>query len=170
MNNRELVIAFFRRFLLLLVVSTALVLLISEVAYRLTKDPTSRPPGSVELVIPYGTAGKVAAGEAEPSIPADMIFVAGDTLVVKNEDAVAHQLDVLYIPPDSSASMSLGQANEFAFSCSFQPSRYFNITVRQATTWTTRLAALWYGVPVTVMFLLTYSFIFFPLKPRKRSG
>jgi hypothetical protein len=165
MNNRPIVMAFFRRFLILLGVSIILVFSFSEIAYRLMKDPTSRPPGTVELVIPNGTATRIAAGETPPGIPTDMVFIIGDTLLVKNEDSQAHQLDVLFIPPGSSASMKLGEANDYAFACSFQPSRYVNLTVRQATTWVTRLAALWYGVPVTVMFLLTYSFIFWPLKP-----
>jgi hypothetical protein len=167
MNSRTLVNAFIQRFFILLAVSMAIWLVFGEVAYRLVKDPASRPPGTVELVIPAGTAERVAAGEAPPDIPEEMIFVAGDTLVVKNEDNVTHQLDLLYIPAGTSASMALPQANNFAFTCSFQPNKYFNLTVRQATTFATRLSALWYGVPVTVMFLLAYSFIFWPLKPKQ---
>jgi hypothetical protein len=166
MTNRVLVNAFIRRFFILLAVSIVIWLLFGEIAYRLVKDPTSRPPGTVELVIPAGTAERVAAGETPPGIPDEMIFVAGDTLVVKNEDNVTHQLDLLYIPAGTSASMTLPEANNFAFTCSFQPNNYFNLTVRQATTFATRLSALWYGVPVTVMFLLAYSFLFWPLRPK----
>ena len=36
-----------------------------------------------------------------------MSFVVGDTLVVKNEDSVEHQLGPLWIPAGSSASMPL---------------------------------------------------------------
>ena len=164
MNNRELVQAFLKRFFILLAVSIVLVMGVSELAYRLMKEPVSRPPGTIELVIPAGTAARVAAGEAAPGIPQDLVFIAGDTLVVKNEDTAAHQLDILYIPPGSSASMKLGHAENYALKCSFQVSRYYNLTVRQATTWVTRLQALWYGVPVTVMFLLVYSFVFWPLR------
>jgi hypothetical protein len=166
MTHRYLVNAFIRRFLILLGVSSLAWLVFGELAYRLIKDPASRPPTTVELTIPAGTADRVAAGETPPGIPTDLIFVAGDTLLVKNEDRVTHQLDLLYIPAGASASMSLPEANDFAFSCSFQPNNYFNLTVRQATTFATRLSALWYGVPVTVGFLLAYSFIFWPLKPK----
>ncbi|MFZ6030061.1 MAG: hypothetical protein ACOYYS_20285 [Chloroflexota bacterium] len=167
-RNRAIVHAFIRRFFVLLAVSTVAWLLFGEIAYRLVKDPASRPPTTVELLIPAGTAARVAAGEAPPGIPDELVFVAGDTLLVKNEDVVTHQLDILYIPAGASASMQLPEANEFAFSCSFQPDNYLNLTVRQATTWTTRLSALWYGVPVTVMLLLAYSFIFWPLKPQEK--
>jgi hypothetical protein len=166
MNNRPLVIAFLKRFLILLGISILLVGGLSELAYRLTKDPTSRPAGTVELIIPSGTAERIQAGQEAEGIPQDMVFVVGDTLVVKNIDTEPHQFDLMYIPAGTSASMALGTANDFAFSCSFQSSRYYNLTVRQATTWVTRLQALWYGVPVTVMFLLTYSFIFWPLRPK----
>lgn len=166
MNYRPLVIAFLKRFLLLLAISILLVMGLSELGYILTKDPASRPPGTVELVIPRGTADLVAAGQSPPGIPAEMVFVAGDTLVVKNEDTASHQILDLFIPSGSSVTLPLAQANEYAYSCSFQPSRYLNLSVRQATTWTTRLAALWYGVPVTVMLLLAYSFVFWPLSPK----
>jgi len=167
MNNRELVQAFFKRFFILLAVSIVLVMGVSELAYRLMKEPVSRPPGTIELVIPAGTAARVAAGDAAPGIPQDLVFIAGDTLVVKNEVTAAHQLDILFIPPGSSASMKLGHAENYALKCSFQVSQYYNLTVRQATTWVTRMQALWYGVPVTVMFLLVYSFVFWPLQAGK---
>jgi hypothetical protein len=168
MTNQEMVQAFLKRFLLFLVISIVLVFGVSEGAYRLMKEPSSRPPGKVELVIPAGTAARVAAGEAVPGIPQDLIFIEGDTLVVKNEDNVAHQFDLLYIPPSASASMSLGHADHYSFSCSFQSSRYYNLTVRPGTTWVSRLQALWYGVPVTVMFLFAYSFAFWPLRPAQK--
>ncbi len=168
MNNRVVVLAFLKRFAILLAISIVLVFGFSELAYRLMKDPGSRPPGTIELVIPAGTAARVAAGETPPGIPQNLIFVVGDTLLVKNEDSVAHQFDLLYIPPGSSASMKLGHADSFSFTCSFQVSHYYNLTVRQATTWVSRLQVLWYGVPVTVMFLLAYSFVLWPLHPAQK--
>jgi hypothetical protein len=168
MNNQELVRAFLKRLLILLAISSVLVITVSELAYRLMKEPGARAPGTVELVIPAGTAGRVAAGEAPPGIPQDLVFIVGDTLVVKNEDAVPHQLDLLFIPPGASASMKLGHADNFTFTCSFQVSHYYDLTVRQATTWVSRLQALWYAVPVTTMFLLSYSFIFKPLRPTNK--
>jgi hypothetical protein len=158
-------VPFIKRFLLILVISTLVMLGISELGYRLLRDDTSRDPETIELIIPEGTADLIARGEPNPTIPEEMIFVVGDILVVKNEDLVDHELGPLWIPAGKSASLKLDQANDYAYSCSFQPSYYFDLTVRAATTWRERLGALWYGVPPTVMFLLVYSFIIRPLHP-----
>ncbi len=53
---------------------------------------TARPPQEIVLTIPSGTADQVARGEQPPSIPENMVFVVGDTLVVKNDDTVDHKL------------------------------------------------------------------------------
>ncbi len=164
MNTLDLVHAFLKRLLLLLVISIVVVLAASELAYRLMKDPTSRAPRTVELTIPAGTAARVAAGESPPGIPKNLVFIEGDTLLVKNEDSVSHQFDILFIPPGASASMILGHADNYTFTCSFQVSHYYDLTVKQGVTWVSRLGALWYGVPVTTMFLLSYSFIFWPIR------
>lgn len=159
-------VPFFMRFLFLLVISSVVMLGISELGYRLLRDDTSREPETIELVIPVGTSALIERGEPNPAIPAEMIFVVGDVLLVRNEDEVDHELGPLWIPAGKSASLKLDQANDYAYSCSFQPSYYFDLTVRAATTWRDRLGALWYGVPPTVMFLLVYSFIVRPLQPR----
>lgn len=160
---------FFKRFFILLFAAAGFMLLVSEIGYRLLREDTSRPPQTIELLIPEGTAEKIARGEANPAIPEEMVFVVGDTLFVKNLDSVDHELGPLWIPSGNSASLSLDQANDYTYSCSFQTSRYFDLTVRSAVTWRDRLGALWYGVPPTVMFLLVYSFIIKPIKPAKQN-
>ncbi len=156
---------FLRRFIILLVFSLAVVWAFSEIAYRLTRPDTSRSPQIIELIIPAGTAELVKNGKASPTIPREMIFVLGDTLLVKNQDSVSHQLGPLWIPAGKSASLPLSQANDYAYSCSFQPSKILDITVRPAVTWVSRLGALWYGTPPTLMILLVYSFVLAPLRP-----
>jgi hypothetical protein len=164
-----LVVPFLKRFLFLAAVSAVLVLGVSELAYRLQREDTSRAPKTVELIIPAGTAEQVAAGETAPSIPEEMIFVLGDTLLVRNEDSVDHQLGPLWIPVGKTASLLLDQASDYAYSCSFQPSQYMGLTVREAVTWKSRLAALWYGGPPTLMFLLVYSFVVRPLDSQPKA-
>jgi len=156
---------FLRRFIFLLILSAGLVLLFSEIGYRLMREDTSRQPKIIELVIPLGTAERVSAGEEEPAIPEEMVFVAGDTLVVRNEDKQDHQLGPLYIPAGASASLMMDQASDYAYTCSFRPTNYLGITVRQPVGLKERMSALWYGTPATTMFLLVYSFVVKPLKP-----
>jgi hypothetical protein len=156
--------ALVKRFLIALACSTLLILGISEGFYRLNKTDSSRGPQIIELVIPEGTAEEVAAGRWVPTIPKSMVFVLGDTLMVRNDDVVDHELGPLWIPARSSASYRLDTAREVAYSCSFQPTNYMGLTVREATTWRSRLAALFYGVPPLLMFMMVYSFLVFPLK------
>jgi hypothetical protein len=161
---------FLIRFLVLSIVASGFILLVSEIGYRLLREESSRPPKTIELLIPAGTSEKIGRGESNPAIPKEMIFVVGDVLLVKNQDTVDHELGPVWIPAGTSASLTLDQANDFTYSCSFRESRYFDLTVRKAITWHDRLGALWYGVPPTVMFLLVYSFVIKPIKPAKHSG
>lgn len=159
------IIPFIRRFLILVVAASAFILLISEIGFRLMREDSSRSPGIIELVIPAGTDEMLKEGKPNPAIPDEMIFVIGDVLLVKNLDSVDHELGPLWIPSGKSASLVLDQANDFSYSCSFQESRYFDLTVRSAISWKDRIGAMGYGVPPTIMFLLVYSFVIKPLKP-----
>lgn len=155
-----------RRFIGLFVISLIFVGLISEIGFYFQKEESDRAPKEVQLIIPEGTAARVADGEAVPSIPDTMVFTLGDTLVVKNEDVVNHELGPLWIPAGSSASLVLDQASKFAYSCSFQPSRYLGLDIKKPTTWLTRLAAFGLATPATAFFLFFYSIVIWPLKPK----
>ena len=132
--------------------------LISEISFIFLQE-TARPPQEVILTIPSGTAEQVARGEQPPSIPKDMVFVVGDTLVVKNEDQVDHKLGQLWIPAKSTARLGLNEEQNMAFECSFQPNNYFGLDVRQSLTLGTRIYGVLYaGVPLGILFAL-YSFV-----------
>jgi hypothetical protein len=136
--------------------------LFSEIAFRLQGNTTSRPPRTVELVIPSGTSEKVAAWVS--TIPSDMVIVVGDTLLVRNQDAVTHTLGPLVIPPDSSAKLTLNQIGNLAFTCSFEPTKYFGLTIQEALTPGVRIeGVIIAGVPFGAVLGL-YSLILWPLK------
>lgn len=101
----------------------------SEIAYHFLQTGKTRPPTTIELDIPPGTAARVARGESVQSIPSNMLFVVGDVLLVKNEDSVAHELGPLFIPAGTSATMDLGKAQNYTFVCSFRPSKYIGLNV-----------------------------------------
>lgn len=138
----------------------------SEAAFFILKDSSDHVPQQIELVIPAGTAERVARGEAPPSIPPDMVFVIGDTLAVKNEDSVSHQLGPVWVPPGASASLALDHAAKFSYACTFQPSRYLGLDVRPRVTWTTRLQAIAFAGPPMAALMVIYSFVLWPLKPK----
>ena len=116
MSNNPMVKKGFIRLVFTLFISLVLVWVGSEVAFYFLKSDSDRLPEDIELVIPFGTADMVAAGEPIPSIPDEMTFVLGDTLIVNNQDSVDHQLGPLWIPPRSKASLVLDAAERYAYS------------------------------------------------------
>jgi hypothetical protein len=152
-----------KRILVSMLIGVAIGALISEVSFIFLHE-TARPPQEVILSIPAGTAEQVARGVQPPSIPKDMVFVVGDTLVVKNEDNVDHKLGQLWIPANSTAQLALNEEQNMAFECSFQPGNYFGLDVRQSLTWGTRIYGVLYaGVPLGILIVL-YSFVVPPKK------
>lgn len=139
---------------------------ISELTFYFLNTGETRPPQIVELNIPPGTAERVAHGESNPTLPASMYFVVGDTLTVNNLDSAAHQLGPLFIPSGSSASMRLDTEQDYAFTCSFIPSKYIGLNVRPPLTVVTRiLGILEAGLPMGILIAL-YSIYAIPVKKK----
>ncbi|HVN55641.1 MAG TPA: hypothetical protein VMT46_15005 [Anaerolineaceae bacterium] len=158
----------FRRVLISVIAGLVLAFLISEGAYLFSPDRLERGPQTIELLIPRGTADRVAAGEPDPSLPAEMRFVQGDLLVVKNEDTSSHQLGPIWVPAGTSGSLLLDTANQYSYECSFELSRYLGVDVRPQVTWLTRLTAiLTLGLPTIGLFLV-YSFVLY--QPKSAGG
>jgi len=140
----------------------------SEISYQVLKRE-NREPQEVKLVIPPGTAERVARGEVPPTIPEDLSFVVGDVLVVINEDNVDHQLGPLWIPPGTTASLPLDIEQQFAFQCSFQPTQYLGLDVREPVTLGTRLTGILFaGFPLGALFSV-YSILVIKPKDKKSS-
>jgi len=156
-----------KRMLISLLIGLVIGAVVSEIPFLFLQE-TARPPKDVVLTIPKGTAEQVARGEQPPSIPANMLFVVGDTLVVKNEDTVDHKLGPLWIPANSSAQLSLDEEENLAFECSFQPGNYFGLDVHQPLTLATRLFGISYvGIPMGILIAL-YSFVM-PFKKKENA-
>jgi hypothetical protein len=152
------------RFVVSIVLGLIIAIGINEFTFLILKSEAGRGPGRVELSIPDGTAGRIAKGESNPAIPSNMVFVAGDTLVVINQDSVDHRLGALFIPSGTSASLVLSDANNFAYQCSFQPSKVFGMDVQEPVTSATRLyGILISGLPLGIMFAI-YSLVIWPIK------
>jgi hypothetical protein len=162
MSSRK---ALFKRLFISLAVGLALGAAISEIPFILLHE-TTRPPKEIVLTIPPGTAEQVARGEQPPSIPENMIFVVGDTLIVKNEDSVDHKLGPLWIPASASAELSLRQEENLAYECTFQPGKYLGLDVHEPLTLGTRLYGIVYaGLPMALLILL-YSLAMPPKKDK----
>ena len=150
------------RILISLAVGLGLGTILSELAFHFQANTTSRPPETVDLVIPPGTSAKVAQGVSD--VPQDMVIVVGDTLLVHNQDSVAHSLGPLFIPAGSSASLTLTNVGNLAYTCSFEPTKYFGLDVQGAlTVWIRLEGVMIAGVPMGALLGL-YSLIVWPLK------
>jgi hypothetical protein len=153
--------------LLILAGSVLLVWLGSELAFNTIKDRFERRPEEITLTIPNGTAVRVAAGVEEPTIPDELSFVVGDTLVVYNDDDEAHELGPLFIPAGASASLVMDDASVFEYTCSFRPTSYLGLTVREATSLNVRLIAIAYVSPATAIIIFLYSLAVKPIKENR---
>ncbi len=155
------------RILFFILISVLIAGVISEIGFRLQKGTTSRDPTTIVLVIPPGTSAKVATGLSV--VPAGQVFVQGDTLEVNNEDSVTHTLGPLVIPPGTTASMKLDQVGSVNYTCSFQPTKYYGITVEPGLSIGLRVeAAFLAGIPLGILLGL-YSLLIKPLN-QKTSG
>jgi len=147
-----------KRILIFLVIGIVVGAAISEITFLFLRE-TGRAPKEILLTIPAGTAEQVARGEQPPALPENMIFVVGDVLTVKNEDAVDHQMGPLWIPAGASAHLALAVEENLAYECSFQSTKYIGLDVREPVTLGTRLYGILYaGIPLGVLLAL-YSFI-----------
>lgn len=156
-----------KRILWSLLIGMLLGVAISEIPFIFLQE-TARPPKEITLVIPNGTAALVARGEQPPSIPENMSFVVGDTLIVKNEDVLDHNLGPLWIPANSSAQLTLDQQESFAYECSFQPGNYLGLEVNEPLTTATRIYGMLYvGAPLGILIAL-YSLVM-PVKKRENA-
>lgn len=157
------------RFLLALGIAVAFGWLFSEASYRLLREDRRETPQRIELVIPAGAAERVKAGESTPSLPDHLEFLAGDVLVVKNEDAVSHQLGPIWVPPGASGSLRLDTAQLYSYSCSFQPTSYMGLDVRRPTTALIRFEGVLAVALPSAALLWLYTLLIFPIQ-QKNAG
>jgi hypothetical protein len=143
-----------KRILICFLIGLVLSVAITEIPFIFLRE-TARPPKTITLVIPKGTADEVARGEQPPGIPENMKFVVGDRLTVQNQDTVDHQLGPLWIPANSSAQLSLDQVENLAYECSFQPGKYLGMDVSEPLTLGTRVYGILYiALPLGILFSL----------------
>jgi hypothetical protein len=145
--------------------------IVSEVGYRLVPDYNRRQtPERIELIIPNGTADRIAAGETVPSLPDNMQFLQGDVLVVINQDGTSHQLGPIWVPPGSSGTLAMDTPQSYSYTCTFQPSQYLGLDVRaRLTPWIRLQGVLAISLPTGVLIGL-YAMFLMPKKDDDQEG
>ncbi len=150
-------------------ISVLVVVAFNEVSFFFQKDDNDRAPETITLIIPEGTAEQVSAGVDVAAIPEELEFVLGDVLEVQNQDTVSHQLGPVWVPAGSTASLVMEQADRFAYSCSFQTSRYLGLDVREPTTIGTRILGIALAAPTMTVLVFLYSLLVFPVDKKDKS-
>jgi hypothetical protein len=153
---------YLKRLGIIFTVCLVLVTAFTEITYRFQKDSADRTPQIVQIIIPAGTAQRVAAGEPVPSIPPGLSFVAGDVLEVINQDQTDHQLGPLWVPAGTTASLAMDVPERLTMECTFQANKVFDLEVRPVTTYGDRIKALALAVPTTTALVFLYSLAALP--------
>lgn len=157
---------FVKRVVISMMIGLLIGLILSEVAF-LFLGQTAREPETITVVVPQGTAELVARGEQPPSLPEDMTFVTGDTLVIDNQDSVDHQLGPLWIPAGTSGQLILGEPENLAMECSFEADKYIGLDIYDPLTLSTRIyGILFAGLPMGIL-IAVYAVIL-PARKDKR--
>lgn len=151
------------RILLSLVASIFFGFLISEGSFILLNKNEPAENQDFVLIIPQGTAARVAKGLSVPTIPENLVFYEGDRIIVKNEDIVSHQLGPIWVPAGASGILDLGTQREFTVNCSFQPSQKLGLDVRPKTNSSIRIQGiLAISLPSSVLLFL-FSIVLAPI-------
>ena len=100
-----------------------------------SREPPSIPsrgdPRVVEIVIPRGTARKIAAGGKVPTFPSEITLTAGvrDRLVIRNEDEAGHGVGPLWVKAGEALTLRFGKPGTYSMGCSLDPEHVFRIVV-----------------------------------------
>ncbi len=156
------------RILISTIISFGFAVLISEGSFRLLNGENGRQPQLIEIVVPDGTAERVAQGLPIPSIPEEMIFYEGDQIVVINQDRESHQLGPIWVPAGARGVLSLEKPVKYELACTFQPTNKLGLDVRSRLTPGIRVqGVLAIGLPSAVLVSL-FSLVIQPVNSAEK--
>ena len=107
----------------------AMGLLLVLVSIGLSKLVGPADRGERVVVIPEGTAQRLAAGEDVALIPADLRFRLRDRLVVINDDVVGHRVGPFEVAPGGRLEKRFSEALTIEGFCSLHPGGRVRIEV-----------------------------------------
>ncbi len=107
----------------------------------------------VSIEVPAGTAAAVANGETVSVIPDRLLLRRGDTLAIRNDDTVVHQVGVDLVPPATTLRIPVTDSL-FAgaeLSCSIHPSGVLALSpLARPGIASTAIPTLLAGVPTSI--------------------
>lgn len=109
--------------------SVFLVFALSSIALLIYTEG-SREPTSHVVNIPAGSWELIEQGENPLDIPPSWTFYADDTLILDNQDTVAHTLGNWVVPPNTIQAFELQPAYGGFFTCSLHPSGAITLSIQ----------------------------------------
>ena len=94
-------------------------------------DGTTRPPKTIELVVPKGARKRLDAGEAVVVMPNKLEFRVGDRIVIRNEDIVNHSVGPYHVRPGEEFTFTFGSPGRYAGYCPVSDGKRYEIVVKK---------------------------------------
>jgi plastocyanin len=90
---------------------------------------TGDSPTTQELVVPRGTAEKLADGEAVTVMPTEMQFEVGDTLRIRNEDVEPQAVGPYRVAAGDEFEITFGSPGRFEGVCALAEGERYEIVI-----------------------------------------
>lgn len=90
---------------------------------------TDDSPTTQELVVPLGTAEKLANGEAVTVMPTEMQFEVGDTLRIRNEDVAPQAVGPYRVAAGDEFEITFGSPGRFEGVCPLAEGERYEIVI-----------------------------------------
>lgn len=113
-------------FILLLVVAVGLGV------FLVTRGSQPREPKTIELVVPAGTADRLAAGEKVVIMPARLEFTVGDRLRIRNEDDEDQSVGPYEVAAGQEIILDFGKPGMYEGYCPVSEGERYLIVVKAA--------------------------------------
>ena len=82
-----------------------------------------------DYMIPPGTAGRIAAGEAVEIVPAELVVEVGEAIRIVNNDSEDHVVGVFFVASGETLTQRFNSEGVLEGECSVHPSGEFTLRV-----------------------------------------
>jgi hypothetical protein len=111
-------------------VAVAVVAVVGVVAFVLLSLGTRKPDGfDYVVIVPEGTAARVANGEAVELMPHNVKLRVYDRLVIDNRDTAVHTIGPFVVRPGERFAYGFDEPGRYVGGCTVDPSGTITISV-----------------------------------------
>lgn len=92
-------------------------------------------PETIEIVVPHGTQFRLMAGEQVVVMPTVLEMRVGDTLIIRNEDIIAHSVGPYVVAAGDELNLRYGSPGVFEGYCPLSEDQRYEIIVKDKRAW-----------------------------------